>query len=86
MTTQEYPVRVDEHNGLLHAYCPNCSKMYPVEDTDHKQLDLPVKCSRCGSPMDDQRALAFSEEQAKAYGKGMKSPPRTTQMRPQVTK
>ena len=82
----EYAVRVEEHNGLLHGYCPHCSRMYPVEDTDRKTVDLPVKCVRCGAPMDDDKARAFSNEQAAAYGKALKAPPRTTQIRETTTK
>ena len=63
-TATEYPVRVDEFNGLLHAYCPTCSKMYPVEDIDGNAVEMPAKCQRCGGPMDWEKAKAFGQRRA----------------------
>lgn len=82
----EYAVRVDEHNGLLHGYCPNCSQMYPVEDADRKAIELPGKCGRCGCPMDERKAKAFADEQALAYGKALTRPPADRMVRSAVNR
>ena len=81
-----------EQNGIDHVGCPNCSKMYPIEDFKGYQeisgimqrvsepLDIPGTCKRCGSPMDEANALAFANAEAANYGKGLPSPPRRTQI------
>ena len=85
MTTQTYPVRVEEHGDRPHAYCPYCSMMYALEDATRQPVDLPAKCKRCSCPMDESKLAAFSDEVAKS--RGVRQPPRTTQMRePTVAK
>ena len=92
-TAIEDRVRVDEHNGVLHAYCPNCSRMYPTEDFRGMQeingvmtritepVDVPSMCKRCGCPMDLELQPAFAEEQAAGYGKGLRRPGWDTQVK-----
>ena len=75
----DYKVRVDEHNGILHAFCPYCSKMYQAEEitgvreingvltVERNPLDIPNTCKRCGCPMDSDKAVAFAN--AVAEGK-----------------
>ena len=57
-------LRVKEQNGVQNACCPNCSKMYRLTDEKGQENELPTKCKRCGSPMDFEKAQAFSEAQA----------------------
>ena len=57
-------LRVKEQNGVQNACCPNCSKMYRLFDEKGQENELPTKCKRCGSPMDFEKAKAFSEAQA----------------------
>ena len=57
--------------GLGEVYqCPNCSRTYlAYEVTEAGELtnqpkEPPRTCIRCGSPMDVEKALAFSDEMA----------------------
>lgn len=80
----DYKVRTDEHNGILHAYCPYCSKMHQAEEitgvreingvisVDREPMDIPNTCKRCGCPMDNKKSLAFAN--AMAEGKPVKIP------------
>ena len=73
----ELRVRVEESNGIDHAYCPHCSMMYAALDEKGKKLSYPEECSRCGSPMDFQKGYDFGEELAKNYTKAIRVPVRT---------
>mgnify|MGYP001615162536 CR=1 FL=1 len=74
-------LEVLEQNGVECAACPNCSRMYPLTDEKGETLDLPGQCKRCGCPMDSKAALAFADEQAANYGKGLEAPPKHRQIR-----
>jgi len=39
--------------------------MYSTTNEKGEQQDIPGKCRRCGCPMDERKALEFSEEQAR---------------------
>ena len=52
-------------DGRMHTMCPNCSRMYSTTNEKGEQQDIPGKCRRCGCPMDERKALEFSEEQAR---------------------
>ena len=92
----QYPVRSDEINGVLHGRCPYCSQAYPVEDFKGieirngvetritEAIDLPAKCKRCGCPMDLTKAGDFEDAQAEkaaVTSRAMQRPTRSTQIR-----
>ena len=79
-------VRSEEQEGIEVAFCPNCSKMYPMKNEKGEEQDLPGNCKRCTCPMDESRQKEFSEQQAALEVRGMKAAPRTTQLRSAVTK
>ena len=93
MSTIAERVRVEEHNGVLHAFCPYCSRMYATEDFKGEQevrgvltrvtedLDVPANCKRCGCPMDESKAVAFADAQASIYGKAVRRPPADKQIK-----
>lgn len=56
-------------NGQLYVKCPNCSKMYgwTMDNGKLVEQEVPGKCRRCGCPMDEKKALEFSEEQARKH-------------------
>ncbi len=52
--------------GLGDAYqCPYCSMMYLVarKDENGQTVPTPRVCSRCGSPMDVEKAQEFQDAQ-----------------------
>lgn len=53
-----------EQNGVQCAMCPHCSKLYARTDEKGQPNELPTKCKRCGSPLDADKAIAFSDAQA----------------------
>ena len=60
------PLRTKEGtDGRMHTMCPNCSRMYSDTNEKGEQIEIPSKCRRCGCPMDERKALEFSEEQAR---------------------
>ena len=80
----EAPVEIEEQNGENYFVCPNCSFMHPTMNEKGKALTMPSECQRCTCPMDFEeahKAHGFSDTQAAAYGKNLKRPQRTTQVR-----
>ena len=44
--------------------CPYCSRMYPTQDEEARNLECPNVCRRCGSPMDVAKAKEFEDSKA----------------------
>ena len=60
------PLRTKEGtDGRMHTMCPNCSRMYSDTNEKGEQIEIPTKCRRCGCPMDSEKALAFSDAEAR---------------------
>lgn len=82
MTTQQKNVEVIEAPGGAgpYALCPNCSKMHiahemgidhsdptnPKEVVVPNMADIPGTCKRCGSPMDIDDQVDYSQKMAEA--------------------
>ena len=54
--------------GTEFVECPNCSKMYLLKNDKGEEQEVPGKCRRCECPMDKEKAIVFSNEQAANYG------------------
>lgn len=54
--------------------CPNCSRAYPMRDEQARETQCPAKCSRCGGPMDIEKALEFANAEAMKTEGSVKRP------------
>ncbi len=58
-------IAYDENIGPIECVaCPNCSRMFTTRDVKGERYEIPSRCRRCGSPMNEDEARKFAAAEA----------------------